>query len=93
VIFIQSHLSQTFPISGWQWIVRALSDNKFLVEPSSKDWRKKALLNGQIWLGGVYFSIELFHLFKYDGEKSQLRFGYLLLVYHNIFGKMLKLVG
>jgi hypothetical protein len=32
-IYIQLHLSQTFSIPGWNWIVQFLSDNKFLVEP------------------------------------------------------------
>jgi hypothetical protein len=67
VIYIQSHLSQTFLIPGWNWIVRFLPDYKLLVESPSEEWKKEALLNGQIWLGGVCFPIELFHPFKYDG--------------------------
>jgi hypothetical protein len=43
-IYIQSHLSQIFPLSGWNWMVRALPDNKFLVEPSSDEWKKKGSL-------------------------------------------------
>jgi hypothetical protein len=31
------------------------------------------LLYGQIWLGGVYFPIELFNPFKYDGGKEPLK--------------------
>jgi Domain of unknown function (DUF4283)/Zinc knuckle len=72
-IFIQSHLSQTFPISGWNWMVRALPDNKFLVEPPSEEWKRKALFNGQIWLGGICFPIELFHPFKNDGGRDPLK--------------------
>jgi Zinc knuckle len=68
-IFIQLHLTQTFPISGWKWIVRALSDNKFLVEPPS-EWKRKALFNGHIWLCGICFSIEIFHSFKNDSGRE-----------------------
>jgi hypothetical protein len=45
-IFIHLHLSQIFPISGWNWIVRALPTKKFLVEPPLEDWKKK---NFVIW--------------------------------------------
>jgi hypothetical protein len=56
--------------------VSAIIDNKFLVEPPSEDWKRKALLNGHIWLGGVCFPIETFYSFKNDGGKVLSEFGF-----------------
>jgi hypothetical protein len=57
-LYIQAHLSQRFSITGFQWIVRAIRNNQYLLDPLNQQWRTTTLEFRSLILGGIRFPIE-----------------------------------
>jgi Domain of unknown function (DUF4283) len=65
-LYIQAHLSQRFPITGFQWIVRAIRNNQYLLDPPNQQWRTTTLEFRSLILGGIRFPIEAYNKEKHD---------------------------
>jgi hypothetical protein len=57
-LYIQAHLTQRFPIAGFQWIVRAISNHRYLFDPPNPVWKATTLEFRALTLGGIRFPVE-----------------------------------
>jgi hypothetical protein len=66
VLCIQAHLEKMFPVSGFQWVARAILKDKFLIDPPNPTWRATLLELRTLDLGGLRFPIEAYNEGKHD---------------------------
>jgi Domain of unknown function (DUF4283) len=60
-LYIQAHLAQRFPLPGFQWVVRAISNNCYLLDPPNPLWKATTLEFRALTLGGIRFPVEVYN--------------------------------
>jgi Domain of unknown function (DUF4283) len=65
-LYIQAHLAQRFSLVGFQWVVRAISNNRYLLDPPNSIWKATTLEFKNLTLGGIRFPVEEYNKVKHD---------------------------
>jgi hypothetical protein len=64
-LYIQTHIKKKYPIIGFQWVARAITKNRFLMDPSNPTWRLTVLELRVLDLGGIKFPVEACNVKKH----------------------------
>jgi Domain of unknown function (DUF4283) len=65
-LYIQAHMEKKYLVSGFKWVARAITKNRFLMDPPNPTWRATILELRVLDLGGIKFPVEVYNSKKHD---------------------------